>query len=579
MPKKKTTVTNSQTSRSTDWIGIAKKYAETAAKDTKNLKHCRWVVGAAQRFLDDLKKRDKKKFPFYLCPIESAKVCNFFQLLPHIEGNWETKTLILEPWQVFILVNIFGWRRYSDGRRRFDTVYLEVARKNAKSTFASGIGLYCLMCEEEIGPQVKCAATTGDQARIVFEVAKKMVEKTPKMIQHFKLSAFTNVIACYKSGGNFKPINAKSSTQDGLNPHCSIIDELHAHQKRDLFDVLRSARGARKNPLSFYITTAGYNTLGVCFEQHNFSKKILQNLITADHYFCIIFTLDENDDPLDETKWVKANPNLNVSVQLKEMQDYAIEAYNSPETMSEFKTKRLNVWTTAKNGYISIPHWKLCDAPVDLDILKNVPCWGAFDLASVSDLNAFMLAWKLDDIIYTWGRFYLPEDVVMGRTEKNGIPYKTWVEQGYIQPTPGNVTDYAYIEKDILDCMERFNVRCVAYDPWNATDIAQRLAAEEVPVIEFRQGPQSYNAPMREIERVVLSKKFAHGGNPVLAWNASNVVARRDVNTNLAPDKKNSFEKIDGYVALAMAIGLMIKNENGQTEGASVYDQRGLIEI
>jgi len=574
--------TRSTTSRArpphTDWIGIATGYAQKVLADKNGVFTCKWTRLACQRYLDDLKRFAKKGAPYYLCPQEAARACGFFSLLPHVEGNWDTKTITLQPWQVFIVVNVFGWRRSADGRRRFTDVYIEVARKNGKSVFASGFALYALCCEGELGPQVKCAATTGDQARIVFDVAKKMVDATPSMRKAFRLEPFKDVIACYTTGGNMKPINSKASTQDGLNPHCSILDELHAHRTRDLFDVLKSARGARKNPLSVYITTAGYNTMGVCYEQHLYVQKILQNVHPADHYFGIIYTLEADDDPLEEKNWIKANPNIEF-INLIELRGYAADARLSPETMAEFKTKRCNVWTTAKNGYINTVIWQKCIGNVDLQELEGVPCWAGLDLGSVSDLCSFRLVWKVGDKLKTWGRRYLPEAAVDPRTEKHGIPYRTWVSMGLIEQTPGNVTDYEYIERDIRACLSRFKIKAIGYDKWNSSDLVNRLMADGAPLIEYRQGPQSFNTPMREIERLYLSENLEHGGDPVLTWNASNVVCRTDVNQNRAPDKKHSFEKIDDFVTLAMATGLMMGNEGDMVEGESVYEQRGILEV
>lgn len=568
------------------WIDVADRYAREAIADKAGKKFCKWVRLAAQRFLDDIKAAQKSTCAFYLCPNESDKVCNFFQLLPHIEGRWATPTITLEPWQVFLLVNIFGFRRKDTGVRRFTEVYVEVARKNAKSVFGAGVGLYCLLEENEVGPQIKTAATTGDQARIVFDVMKKMVERLPYMRQAYNVEPLANIIACYKNGGTAKPINAKASTQDGLNPHCNIIDELHAHKTRELFDVLHSAQGARSNPLNLMITTAGVNSYGVCFEQRTYLTKILQKIIPADHYFGIIYTLDgyddptatKKDDPLDPANWVKANPNYGVSIFTEKMRTDSIDAQQSSEKMAEFKTKRLNIWVTAKNGYIDAMKWAANKTPIDLDALEGVPCWGAFDLSSVSDLTAFRLVWQVGDRIKTWGRFYLPESTIAQRTEKNGIPYRTWVDQGHIIATPGQTVDYEYIEEDIKAARLRFNIQNIAFDEWNSNYICTRLDKEGVPLVQFIQGTKSFNGPMREIERMYLNGKLDHGCDPVLTWNASNVVARKDVNNNYAPDKKHSFEKIDGFVALAMAVGIMIRNDD-ETEGPSVYETRGLAAV
>ncbi|MGE3623702.1 MAG: terminase large subunit, partial [Bdellovibrionales bacterium] len=363
------------------------------------------------------------------------------------------------------------------------------------------------------------------------------------------------------------------STQDGLNPYCTILDELHAHEDRDLFDVMKSARGARRNPLSLYITTAGYNVQGVCFEQHKLVKKILEGVVVLDNYFGIIFTIDDDDDPFDPAVWIKANPNYGVSVNPVEFQNYANEAKVNPEALYEFKTKRLNVWTSAKNGHINMTEWNKNTAEVDLDAMKKLPCWGAFDLASVSDLTAFRLVWRGDDgRVFTWGKRYLPEAAIVGRTERAGLPYRSWVDAGLITATPGSVADYSFMEKDILEAMARFNPKAIAFDDWNSTDLVRRLMEKDVPVIKFIQGIKSYNPAIKFLDRLYLSHQLAYGNDPVLRWNASNLVTRKDANDNFAPDKQDSMEKIDDIVCLCMGLGLMLAD---QGEQQSVYETRG----
>lgn len=529
-------------------------------------------------------------------PEWAARACEFYELCPHVEGEWDSPLIVLEDWQVFIIVNIWGWRKKENPKwRRFDTVYIEVARKNAKSMFAAVAAIIALVLEDELGAQVKCSGTTGDQARIVFDVARKIFEKQgtgPQMCEAFQVKPFTKTIICYENGGHIRPINAKASTQDGLNPHCSILDELHAHKTRDLFDVLKSARGARKNPLSLYITTAGYNVDGVCYEQRNLVTKFLQDKdFVADHYFGIIYTLDDDDDVFDETKWIKANPNLGVSVQLNDFRSYALEAKNSTATLAEFKTKRLNIWTSAKAAYINIIKWKACaNANIrledELEKLRDLDAWAAFDLASVSDLTAFRIVWQLERLnkegfgekyVKTWGKFYLPEDA-LARPENAGVPYRLWADRGFITITPGDTTDYAYIEKDIEEANKRFRIKRIAYDPWNAHSTVKNLQNLDIPLVQFIQGTRSYNPPMREVERLYLSKLLEHEDNPALNYNASNLLPRRDVNSNLAPYRKGIGNKIDGFVALLMALGIMQDDLINET-GVSIYEKRGIVSI
>lgn len=492
--------------------------------------------------------------------------------MPHVEGTWATPTICLEPVQVFILVAIFGWRRKSDGHRRFSSVYIEMARKGAKSTLTAVIALYCLTCEGEEGPQVIVGATTGEQAQKVFQPARRMAELTPDFREAFGVEVWARSITCRDNGGYVQTINAKASTQDGWNPHAGILDELHAHKTRALYDVIKSAFGSRQNPLLWVITTAGYDTTGVCYEQRKLVAKILDGVLVADHYFGIIFTLDEGDDPLDETKWIKANPMLGITPTLESMRSYAVEAAASPGVMGEFRTKRCNVWTTARGGWLNMERWKLCGGPVDLAELEAYPCYGGIDLASVSDMTAFVLVWDVDGHWYWAPRFYLPEETVRPRTQRGSVPYQTWADAGQLIVTPGDVTDYEFVEHDVSAALARFDVREIGYDRWNSTATMSRLLDAGAPLVEMAQGAKTFNAPMVALERAVRGRKLSHAGDPVLTWMASNVVARRDVNENMAPDKRNSMEKIDGIVAGLMAMGrALMHHEEPAAVGIDVW--------
>lgn len=555
---------------SDSFSAIALAFAKEAAADKKGHRHCKWVRLAAQRHLDDLKRAN---FEYEFVPKYAEHVCNFVSALPHVEGSWESKTITLEPPQVFILAVVFGWRRKSDGLRRFSSVYIEMARKGAKSTLTAGIALYCLACEGELGPQVIIGATTGEQAQKVFKPAKQMVERTSALRDAFGIEAWARSITCQDSGGYIQTINAKSSTQDGWNPHVGILDELHAHKDRGLYDVIRSAFGARKNPLLWIITTAGYNDQGVCYEQRTLVTKILDGIVPGEHYFGIIFTLDEGDSPLDEKVWIKANPMLGVTPTLESMRSYAKEAVASPDSMGEFQTKRCNIWTSAKNGWVNMVNWQRGkNAPASFD---GLPVFAAIDLASVSDITARVMVARKDGRLLVRGRYWVPESMVEERDRRASLPYKRWVKEGWLQVTPGDVCDYEFVEADLDRDLKENNVVRFAYDPWNARDLVNRLMAKNAPMVEFRQGIPSFAAPMVELARVITAGLIDHGGDPVLAWMASNVVARKDTNNNVAPDRKNSQDKIDGFVALAMAVGVML----GAEDKTSVYESRGILVI
>lgn len=548
-----------------DFVGIAKDYAKRAADKANGHQFGIWIRLAAQRFLRDL-ERAGKDGPFIFDEWHACDVCDFAEKLPHVEGQWDTPTIVLHESHVFFLVNLFGFRN-QDGSRRFTTALFAVARKNAKSTLASIVGLYCQNCEGENGPQVITGATTGSQARIVFRVAKAMVEKTPDLREAFGLEPFANSIASYHNGGSYKPINAKASTQDGLNPSCTILDEIHAHKNHDLLNVLKSAAGARRNPLFLYLTTEGYASPGPWEEEREFAKKVLRGLIEADHYLAVYFAVDEKDDDLgtaedddfDEGAWRKANPLMDVnSILLSEIRKAAIEAKDKPGQHAEFKIKRLNRPSSVSQGWVNLTKWRECKGEIDLDWLKSYPCHGGLDLASTTDLASFRLVWNIDGFIYTHGWRFVPSAAVRRRTQRGLIPYAGWVLKGLLIESGNEAIDYAPIEEKVIEAHEQFQLVSVGYDGWNASQTAQRLSDAGVAMEQFIQGPKSYNPAMQALEIAYLNGRLAHGNDPVLNWNASNLIARVDQNLNCAPDKKKAAEKIDDMCALLMGVGRSI---------------------
>ena len=551
---------------------------------------------AARRYLRDRMRAASAKGPFVFSADHAVDACDFIEKLPHVEGKWETPTVVLHPSHIFFVVNLFGFRNH-DGTRRFTTGLLSIARKNAKSFIAAAILLYCLCCEDEEGAQVISAATTGSQARIVFRTAKMMVDKTPDLREAFGVDTFANSIARWSIGASFKPINAKASTQDGLNPSHTCLDEIHAHKTPDLLNVLKSAAGARANPLWLYTTTEGYEGTGPWPDLRKFSQQILDGVLdeeNTDHFLALIFALDDQmgepgqpgyrpaDDDFDETKWPKANPLMEVNPLLaREIRKLATEAKQMPSTHAEFRIKRLNRQSAAADAWLNISKWKLCNGAVDLKLMEGYPCWGGLDGASTTDLMSFRLAWKIGDLVYTWGRRWVPEDAVMQRTERNTVPYAGWAAAGLITQLPGHILDYAIIEEEIVALIERFKPRRIGYDSWGIRDLVARLnkrvplvedeEGEQVPMLqEFRQGPKTFHPAMQETERLYLAGNLRHGGDPVLNWCASNVVPRRDENLNMAPDRKRSADKIDDAVALFEAIGTMyasLGTDNGEFTG------------
>ncbi len=542
-----------------DYVDVAIGYAKAAAAD-RGGKFGRLIKLAAKRFLDDLKRAKKKGAPFSFSRDHANHACSWIELLPHVEGKWETPEIRLHPSHVWFVVQLFGFRK-PDGTRRFTSALFAVARKNAKSTLSAAILLYCECCEEEEGAQVISAATTGSQARIIFNVAKRMAEKKADLREAYGLECWANAISRVETGATFKPINAKASTQDGLNPSHVGLDEIHAHKTPDLLNVLQSAAGARRNPLWLFTTTEGYANPGPWSEIRQFATQLLEGVFgdAADHFLAIFFAVDKDDGDFDEKAWHKANPLMDVNPHLlAAIRKESIEAKAMPSKLAEFQIKRLNRPAAAANGFILLPKWNACHGVVDLEALKDVPCWGGLDLASTRDLASLRLVWRLDDKIITWGRRWVPESAVAQRTERGTVPYAGWVAAGLLEQTEGEVTDYAVIEQAVLDVHERFNLQSLAFDRWNATEMVSRLVAAEVPLVEFIQGTKSYHPAMVELERAYIGKRLVHDGDPVLAWCAANLVARKDVNLNMAPDKRRSADKIDDITALLMAIGISI---------------------
>ncbi len=553
-----------------DYIRIANTYAREAADENNSAKFGKWIRLAARRYISDLDRAKNKSCPFTFDASEAVNACDFIEKLPHVEGEWDSPTITLHPAHVFFVVQLFGFRQRAGGARRFSSALLGVARKNAKSTLAAAIMLYAFCCENNVGPQMISAATTGDQARIIFNIAKRMVQKEPDLREQFTLEAFANSIARYEVGGSFKPINAKASTQDGLNPSHVALDEIHAHKSHDLLNVLRSASGARKNVLYLYTTTEGYETPGPWPELRHFAKQVLDNVVEADHFLALYFAVDDDDDDFAELAWRKANPLMDVNpLLLAEIRKEALEAKQMPGRHAEFRIKRLNRQSASANGWIDLTKWRQCAGPVNLAELRDIPCYAGLDLASTRDMTAFRLVWRVNGQIYTYGRRWVPEMAVQQRTERGTVPYAAWVGAGLIEQTEGDVTDYAVIEAAIKQMAEEYQIKEIAFDRWNATDLCNRLMAAELPMVEFIQGPKSYHPAMQALEKAYCGGVLHHNGDPVLQWCASNIVARMDANLNMAPDKKRSADKIDDMTALIMAMGRMVLAEE---EPESYYE-------
>ena len=543
------------------YVQTANEYIEQVLSG--EIQACRWVRLACQRQRDDLASPPAW---YHFDDDRAARVCRFIERLPHIKGEWAGQPLTLQPWQVFILTTAFGWVDAA-GHRRFKTVYIEVPRKNGKSALSSGVALYMLAADGEGGAEVYSAATTRDQARIVWDDAKRMVERS-EGLRGIGVAASAHAVHVLRTASTFKALSRdQGGNLDGLNVHCAVVDELHAHKTRDVWDVLETATGARRQPMLWAITTAGFNRSGVCFEVRTYVQKILTGAAQDAEFFGCIWTIDDDDVWHDPASWQKANPNWGVSVKPEDIARKARKALEMSAATNNFLTKHLNVWVNADTAWMDMIKWRACeDDMLTLDEFEGCPAWIGIDLASKIDLAAVSIVCERAGILYTFGRHYLNEDAAEdGRNSQ----YSGWASDGLLTVTPGNVTDYGQIEEDICELVRRFNVRAVGYDPWQATYIASRLADRGVPMVEVRQTVQNLSEPMKYLQAMVYSGKLRHNGDPVMTWMVSNVVAHLDAKENIYPRKMQPDNKIDGVVALIIALG---RHLNEKQDGPDIGD-------
>jgi len=545
---------------------------------------CKWIVLACKRHRLDLETGAGRGL--YFDKRAAKRAIAFFPLvLRHSKGRWARQAFFLEPWQQFILWNLFGWKR-ADGRRRFRTAYIEVARKNGKSSLVAGIGLILLHADGEPGAEVYTAATKIEQARIIHQESIRMVKQSPMLSKELRIQK--NNIHNPLTFSKFEPLGSNSDTLDGLHVHGGLIDELHAHPNGTLWDVLETGTGARDQPIMLAITTAGFNQHSFCYRQHDYSEKILEGVLTDDSWFSVIYTMDRfgEDNRLEdwenEGNWEKANPNLNVSKYIDVMRDKARKAKAQPAALNNFLTKELCVWTTASSREIDPERWALCDwGPVDLADLKGRRCWVGVDLSSTLDITAEILVFEAagpDEVQPVLCRFWIPEDNIWDRVKNDRVPYDVWARQGFIELTPGNVIDDQYIVTQIQRDLVDFEVVEIAFDPWNAQWMANQLQAgglEESKLVSFRQGPRSFSPAIAQLHKAIAKRTINHQGNPVLIWMASNLTTKQDSNANKAPDKEKSKERIDGIVALLMAH----YRSSITMDVGSVYEDRGILEV
>jgi len=529
---------------------------------------CENVRLACRRFVQ---LQQKKEYDF----VESAAnhAVDFLHLCKHHKGELSGQTLKLEPWQQFLVASIFGFYYAGTRKRLVKTAYVEVPRKNGKTMLASAIALYMLVADGEAGAEVYSAATKRDQAKICFENAVQMVKKSPELSEH--VTVRRNLITVEETASSFVPLGRDADGMDGLNIHCAIVDELHAHRTRDTWDVLNTGTGSRVNPLVMAITTAGYNRHSVCYAMHDYTERINSGLTDDDSFFGVIYSIDADDDPHSIESWRKANPNYGVSALHSKLSTASKQAENMPSSYNSFVRLHLNVWTESETRFIESAVWSACDIePINERDFYGKKCWAGLDLSSTRDITAFVLVFKNSDGTFSvLPRFWLPADSVAERVRSDKVPYDVWIRDGLIESSEGNVLDYDFVLDRIVKDSELFDIQNIAYDRWGASRMRLDMQDNGLPIVEFGQGFASMSPPTKELERLTLGKKLNHGGNAVLNWMIANTVIRMDPSGNKKPDKERSIEKIDGIVALIMALAMA---DTAETKNESIYESRGI---
>lgn len=548
-------------------VDLGRLYLDRAYQYAADVRDGKEVVGrltrlAVERWYRDLETGHERGLRF-----DENAAGRFFRFSGYCrqyEGDWAGKPIDFEPWQCFGLANIFGWLR-SDGTRRFRIAYEKVARKNGKTTKGAVVANYGLLADGEGGPRVYSAATKREQAAELYDAAVAMLEQSPALFRMVRKYS-TRVVSPAKRG-RLQALSKDHKSMDGLNVHYGLIDELHAHPNSAVWDVIKSARGARKQPLIYSITTEGFLTDGVDADVHEYAAKVLDGVVDDDEFFAFIFQADDAEKWDDETEWRKANPNYGVSVNPDDMRQQCRMAKEIPSERIEFFTKKLNIRVRGEAKWMNLERFKACESDYDHQAiwadelpawLKNAAAWGGVDLSSVEDMTALSFTVEYCEKTRAFVRAYLPEDALTRRLKKGDKSLERFVQEGSLIVTPGTTVDYDWIKRDIKLACERLQVQGIAFDRWNSNQLVNDLLNDGIPMIEFGQGFGSMSAPMKEFMVRVLNKKMEYSSS-LLYWAVSNVVSETNPAGDIKPDKSKVKEKIDPAVASIMALGVMMK--------------------
>lgn len=484
------------------------------------------------------------------------RVVTFFEkILRHSKGQNAGKPFILLPWQHHVLRELFG-RLNPDGTRQHRIGYIELPKKQGKSTTLAGIALYMTAFDSEPGAEVYGAACDREQAGIIYREAASMVRASPALSRHLEVIDSRKTIIHKASNSFYRVLSADAFRAEGLNIHALLFDELHAQRDRRLWDALRYGGAARRQPLLLSITTAGFDRKSICWEQHAYAERCMADPTVDPAFFGCIYAASPEDDWKDEKTWHKANPSLGQTITVESFAADAREADQSPSKLNAFLRYRLNVWTTQDTRWLSPDAWAKCGQPLRGDLEKR-EWYAGLDLATTYDLSALVLVSQDEDGTFdVMPFFWVPQENAAERTTRDKVDYVGWIRDGFMRATDGNVTDYDVIRRDIVELSQKFNIRQVAIDRWNATQLATQLQGDGISVVGFGQGYGSMSSPAKQLENLVLAEKIRHAGHPVLSWMAANVAIQSDHQGNIKPSKAKSTERIDGIVSLVMGLGL-----------------------
>ncbi len=557
---------------------------------------CKYVKQAVQRHVNDIKRQNTPDFPYYFDDKKGRRIVNCIQTnFYHVKGDWAARKekIILEPWEQFITWTLFGWYKES-GYRKFNTAFIEVAKKNGKSTLLACIGEYMFAFDKEPGAEVYSAATTRDQANIIFrDYARAMTLKNPELKE---------IITVYRDsmtfGDNsvFRPLSSDYDGMDGKNVHCALVDEYHAHKTDYVYNTLTYGMAGRKQPMTLLITTAGFDPDVPCYDEEEYAKQVLSGAFVNESYFAIIYTLDEADAWDDKTTWVKSNPNLGVSKDPDAMgRDYQ-KAKDKPAEQNKFKNKHLNIWTRAESQWIRLEDWQAISHPLDEEELKGQPAYAGIDLSKSVDTTSYALCWQpaaQDQAQEEEGEeeapkrpyrlklyFFLPEFEIEEREKKEKVPWRQWAEAGYVTLTYGRTVDYDYIQAQIEHDAGIYDLREIGYDPYNSSQFIMNLkkAGFQDKVFEIGQGWKNISPAAKDFEKKILNQQLVVEPSPVMDWMIGNCEVRTDTNDNLRPvkpDSRKTYKHIDGIFSGLMALDRAVRNE----KAPSVYENRGLIVV